>query len=83
MIRSGGAQMEELMEKLQQVLDVQDEVWTADRCAQELGYKVGTVRTMAYENKIPHRKVEGKKIMFLKSDIVKWLRGGNYYDGNR
>ena len=83
MIRTnlGGAQVSELMEKLQAVLDVQDEVWTMDRCAKELGYKKGTIQTMAYKNEIPHRKVDGKKIMFLKSDIVAWLRDGKRYDG--
>jgi len=68
--------IKELIEKLTASLDVADEVWDYKRVAKELGYKESTIQTMVSRGRIPYRKVENSKTMFLKSDIIAWVRTG-------
>lgn len=65
---------EELKKKIEQMTAVTDEVWTMDELSKQTGYAKQSIYNMISRNEIPVHKGMGRKPLFLKSEIIRWIR---------
>ena len=63
----------ELLEQIQSMLKGNEKPLTFDEACDFLGMKRSTLYKLTHKKKIPFSKPNGKKIYFLKSELVKWM----------
>ncbi len=70
---------EEILQKLTELtslLSVNDQPMKASEAAKFLGINPVTLRRYVQQGIIPSYKLEGNRL-FLKSELINWVRGGN------
>ncbi len=74
--RSFAAEAISRLERIEQLLVSQKEVFTVQDLATFLGLTPSSIYKMIKERRIPFTKPNGKTVFFLRSDVIEYLRSG-------
>ncbi len=66
------------LEELKKVMLLQKEVFTIDELSLYTGYTVDYIYKMVHQGVIPYSKPNGKKLFFVKEEIVSWLSANKH-----
>lgn len=66
------------LEELKKVMLLQKEVFTIDELSLYTGYTVDYIYKMVHQGVIPYSKPNGKKLFFIKEEIVSWLSANKH-----
>lgn len=66
------------IQELKKVLLLQKEVLTIDELSLYTGYTVDYIYKMVHQGILPYSKPNGKKLFFIKTEIIDWLSSNKH-----
>lgn len=77
------AQITESRYSSKEPLFFENAIMTVDECAEFLRLSTCTVLSMVRASEIPHSRISPKKILFIREDILDWLRRKEFPNGKK
>ena len=59
------------------IISQQEIIWTTGDIAKHFGWSLKTVHNMISKRKLPFHRVSGKTVLFLKSEIIDFIKNYN------
>lgn len=66
------------LEELKKVMLLQKEVFTIEELSLYTGYTVDYIYKMVHQGILPYSKPNGKKLFFVKEEIISWLSANKH-----